>query len=75
MHRHAVVPAGENAYKLHMLGSQTGVHVMCACTDTNTRAVDSIMAMRTWVVVKIMVPFWVLSILRHLVFRGPKRGP
>ena len=26
------------------------------------------------VVVKIMVPFWVLSIVRHLVFRGPKRG-
>ena len=21
-----------------------------------------------------MVPFWVLSIIRHLVFRGPKRG-
>ena len=20
-------------------------------------------------------PFWVLSIIRHLVFRGPKRGP
>ena len=28
-----------------------------------------------WVVVKIMVPCLVLSILRHLVFRGPKRGP
>ena len=26
-----------------------------------------------WVVVKIMVPFWVLSIIRHLLFRGPKR--
>ena len=26
-----------------------------------------------WVVVKIMVPFWVLSIIRHLVFRIPKR--
>ena len=26
-----------------------------------------------WVVVRIMVPFWVLSIVRHLVFRGPKR--
>ena len=25
----------------------------------------------TWVVVKIMV----LSMIRHLVFRGPKRGP
>ena len=28
-----------------------------------------------WVVVKILVPFWVLSIIRHLVFRGPKKGP
>ena len=28
-----------------------------------------------WVVVKIMVPFWVLINIRHLVFRGPKRGP
>ena len=27
----------------------------------------------TWVVVKTMVPFWVLNIIRHLVFRGPKR--
>ena len=25
-------------------------------------------------VVKIMVPFWVLRIRRHLVFRGPERG-
>ena len=28
-----------------------------------------------WVVVKTTVPFWILSIIRHLVFRGPKRGP
>ena len=28
-----------------------------------------------WVVVKIIVLFWVLSIIRHLVFRGPNRGP
>ena len=26
-------------------------------------------------VVNIIVLFWVLSILQHLVFRGPKRGP
>ena len=25
------------------------------------------------VIVKIMVPFWVLKTIRHLVFRGPKR--
>ena len=29
----------------------------------------------TWVVVKIMAPFWVLSIIGHLVFRGPQGGP
>ena len=27
-----------------------------------------------WVVVKIRLPFGVLSIIRHLVIRGPKRG-
>ena len=27
-----------------------------------------------WVVVKIMVPFWVPIIIRHLLFRVPKRG-
>ena len=28
-----------------------------------------------WVVVKIMVPFWVLNIIQHLIFRVPKKGP
>ena len=28
-----------------------------------------------WVVVKIMVPFWVPAIIRHLIFRVPKKGP
>ena len=27
-----------------------------------------------WVVVKIMVPFWVPTIIRHLLFRVPKKG-
>ena len=31
--------------------------------------------LRMGVVVKIMVPFWVLVIIRHLVFRVPKKGP
>ena len=26
-----------------------------------------------WVVVKIMVPFWVLIIIQHLIFRHPQR--
>ena len=28
----------------------------------------------TWVVVKIMVPFWIPIIIRHLLFRVPKKG-
>ena len=28
-----------------------------------------------WVDVKIMVPFWVTIIIRHLIFRVPKKGP
>ena len=28
-----------------------------------------------WVVVKIMVPLWVLNIIRHLIFKVPKKGP
>ena len=28
-----------------------------------------------WVVVKIMVPFWVPGIVRHLIFRVPKKEP
>ena len=27
-----------------------------------------------WVVVKIMVPFWIAIIIRHLIFRVPKKG-
>ena len=30
--------------------------------------------MRTWVVVKIRVPFWVPILIRHLLFRVPKKG-
>ena len=29
----------------------------------------------TWVVVKIMVPFWISIIIRHLISRVPKKGP
>ena len=28
-----------------------------------------------WVVVKIMVPFWAPTIIRHLIFRVSKKGP
>ena len=29
---------------------------------------------RIWVVVKMMVPFWIPSIIRHLIFRVPQNG-
>ena len=29
----------------------------------------------TWVVVKMMVPFWIPIIIRHLIFRVSKKGP
>ena len=29
----------------------------------------------TWVVVKVMVPFWILIIIRHLIFRVIRKGP
>ena len=29
----------------------------------------------TWVVVTTTVPFWVHSIVRHPIFRVPKKGP
>ena len=29
----------------------------------------------TWVVVKIMIPFWIPIITLHLIFRVPKKGP
>ena len=33
------------------------------------------MVFSLWVVAKIRVPFWVPIIIRHLVFRVPKRDP
>ena len=28
-----------------------------------------------WVVIKIVVPLWIPTIIRHLIFRVPKKGP
>ena len=28
-----------------------------------------------WMAVKMMVPFWLLNIIRHLIWRVPKKGP
>ena len=52
--------------------------VLQAATGTlgNTAVDDNkILHDLIWRLVKIMVPFWVLNIMRHLVFRVPKRGP
>ena len=37
---------------------------------SDTRAILEL----TWVVVTIRVPFWVLNMIRHLIFRVPKKG-
>ena len=52
----------------------------CLCVSvaitTIIIALITVISMVTiWVVVKIMVPFWVLIIIRHLIFRVPKKGP
>ena len=39
------------------------------------RALKGTAAESIWVVVKIMVPLWVPIIIRHLLFRVPKKGP
>ena len=64
-----------------MLVGQGGVDIgLCRLCDTSQETESALP--RTcdgdgtiWMVVKIMVPFRVPSIIRHLVFRGPKRGP
>ena len=28
-----------------------------------------------WVVVKLRVPFWLIIVIRHLLFRVPEKGP
>ena len=40
--------------------------------DAAARPAD---ATSMWVVVKIMLPFWVPNIVRHLLFRVLKKGP
>ena len=43
------------------------------CTDSSKKMKTLLLAI--WVVVKIMVPFWILIIIRHLIFRVPKKRP
>ena len=40
----------------------------------NVGRVDCVHAY-TWVVVNTMVPFWIPIIIRHLIFRVPKKEP
>ena len=48
---------------------------MYACMCVNYMETYSMKATGMWVVVKIMVHFWFLSIILQLVFEVPKRGP
>ena len=43
------------------------------CGDFPPKAVINIQ--QIWVVVKIMVPCWIPILIRHLIFRVPKKGP
>ena len=59
-----------------------GCHVECfqtwpLRTDSLAREVWIHVALQEniWVVVKIMVPFWIPIIIRHLISRGSKKGP
>ena len=55
-----------------------GLWAMCR-NHTNFTAFDceapGSRAFFMWAVFKIMVPFWVPDIIRHLIFRVPKKGP
>ena len=46
-----------------------GLQICWALGKFKTKYLGSI-----WVVVKIMVPFWFPIIIRHLIFRVPKKG-
>ena len=35
---------------------------------------SELLVLRVWVVVKIVVPFWIPIIIRHLIFKGTQRG-
>ena len=54
-------------------GPSLGVHIK---GDVDIEVdIDTVIQIHNMGVLQIMVPFWALGILRHLVFRGPKRGP
>ena len=48
-------------------------HFNCRLTFHDFKGRTSEKLLLMWVVVKIMVPFWVPNIVRHLIFRVPKR--
>ena len=39
------------------------------------RALETAIYHSMWMVVKIVVPIWIPMIVRHLIFRVPKKGP
>ena len=52
-----------------------GLRVLLRLTSQEiSKAVQSRMGVFIRVVVKIMVPSWVLNIIRHLIFRVPQKG-
>ena len=70
----ATTGASSNPGDMHPpLGSEGSATEADAETQAVPTARARVQAARE--VVKIMVPFWVLSRIRHLLFRGLKRGP
>ena len=51
------------------------MYYVCVWLYAPTLVRIGLLAYYTWVVVQIMVPFWVLIMIRHLIFRVPKKGP
>ena len=58
-------------------GEEGGFRVFGACPrlSVSRRQTLEVYQSVKWVVVKIMVPFWVPIIIRHLILRVPKKGP
>ena len=60
---------------LEFLESDFGSATLATECAAKSEAGGAFEQARRGVVVKTLVPFWVLSIIRHLIFRGPTRGP
>ena len=70
-HAHTIPCRTSPEHSRHMM------HSIVTCSEEGFSTHDLVdgLVPATWMVVKIMVPFWVPIIIRHLLFRVPKKGP